>query len=155
MRARAQRQEQRRVAELQNELRAVQERALAHHAALASAKQDLRTHLAGSGPSGGVTLLAVRLQAAAAFGLTAKARQAALELAGIHQRLEAARASLSRATTATRAVELLKQRRYDAWLEAQRRREHSVLDDISIAAAAARARRAGAEAGHLPEGTTP
>lgn len=81
-------------------------------------------------------LRSARLQAAAAQGLDAAARRAVLELAGVHQRLETARAQLVEAMKERKAVELLRQRRLDEWNLQQNRRDAAAVDEIAIMQAA-------------------
>lgn len=82
-----------------------------------------------------VDLSAVRMQANASLHLVARAHQEVLRLAGVHQRIDAARLELLKATTDRKAVEVLKQRRYDAWKYEQDRREAAALDEIATVGA--------------------
>ena len=74
----------------------------------------------------------VRFQAGAATRLIASAQRAVLELAGVHKRLEAARAVLLEATKRRKAVELLKERRFEEWQQEQARREAAATDEIAV-----------------------
>jgi flagellar export protein FliJ len=144
---------QRRVAELERERVAVEDRVRAYQAAISAAREDLRRRLcmerragelrhdareAGGEAGGvevgggGVSLADVRMQANASLHMVARARQAVLELAGVHSRLDAARLELLRATTDRKAVELLKEKRYREWLDERRRREDGELDEINV-----------------------
>lgn len=78
----------------------------------------------------------LRLQAGAVMGLHIKAQQAVLRLAGVHQRLEAARSELLEATKRRRAVEALKERRYREWVTEARRRENRETDELATQRAA-------------------
>lgn len=109
-----------------------------HQRQLVREKADLREHLTSarsSVESTGVDLRTVRLQANASLHLVAKAQQAVLQLAGVHHRLDAARLELIEATTRRRAVEILKERRWEAWKETQNRREAAALDEMAIISA--------------------
>ncbi len=77
-------------------------------------------------------LRGVRFQAAAAGRLTVTAQRAVLELAGVHKRLEAARLSLLEASRSKRAVELLKERRFEEWKYAQNKVEAAALDELVV-----------------------
>ena len=93
-------------------------------------RDQMRTSLKGHG--GAVDLPAARMQAAAAVRLTATAQQAVLRLAGVHRRLEGARAELIKAATARRAVELLRERRYEAWRRDLIDRENKAVDELAV-----------------------
>lgn len=92
---------------------------------------DLQAHLRSEAAGGaGVDLDVVRLQANASLHLVGKAHQEVLRLAGLHRKIDAARLDLLKATTERKAVEVLRQRRLDAWNAEQRRREALALDEI-------------------------
>lgn len=74
----------------------------------------------------------VRFQAGAASRLVAAAQRAVIELAGIHKRIEAARAVLLEATKRRKAVDLLKERRFEEWRQEQARREAAATDEIAV-----------------------
>lgn len=99
-------------------------------------KEDLRDALATPEPGaravGGVDLRHVRLQAAASLHLVAKAQHTVVRLAGLFKRLDAARLELVKATTRRKAVEVLKERRYEQWRDEQTRRENAALDELSV-----------------------
>jgi flagellar export protein FliJ len=67
------------------------------------------------------------------------ARRTVLELAGLSQRIEAARQTLVVAAQRRRAVEILKERRREEWKQEADRRETAFLDDLANAAAARKA----------------
>ncbi len=77
----------------------------------------------------------VRHQAAASNRLIGSAQRAALELAGVHKRLEVARAALLEATKRRKAVELLKERRYEEWMQKQNKKEAEAIDEMAVMAA--------------------
>ena len=64
----------------------------------------------------------------------------AAQLAGVHKRLEAARARLLEAVRERRAIERLRERRYEAWLDNLTRRETAELNEIGAVVAARRSR---------------
>lgn len=87
---------------------------------------------------GNSNIRGVRQQAAASMRLTITAQRAALELAGVFKRIEAARADLLAATKRRKVVELLKERRREEWLHDQTRRELAAADELMIMRAGAR-----------------
>ena len=101
-------------------------------------KRDLRGALAGDSAvserdAGGaaVTLGDVRLQAGASLMVMGKAQAAVLELAGVHKRLDIARARLLEAAKARKGVELLRERRFEQWKRQQAKREAAEMDDLA------------------------
>ncbi|MEM9560896.1 MAG: flagellar FliJ family protein, partial [Planctomycetota bacterium] len=62
-----------------------------------------------------------------------RAQAAVVRLAGVYERLDRARLELLEAATARRAVELLRDRRLEAWKRDELRREQLVLDDLTNA----------------------
>lgn len=94
-----------------------------------AARADLREHLVEGTR---VNLHAVRLQAGASLSLVGRAQRAVLELAGVHKRLDAARLDLLRAAIRRKAVEALRERRREAWLAEQKRREAAELDELMV-----------------------
>jgi flagellar FliJ protein len=73
-----------------------------------------------------------RLQAGAANRLVATAQRAVLELAGLLKRLETARAALLEAAKQRKAVELLKERRFEEWRYQQNHRENAEIDELAV-----------------------
>lgn len=62
---------------------------------------------------------------------TERARQLVYRLAEMEQRVEQARAQLLEATQRRKAMELLYEKHYQAWLRDQRRREAIELDELA------------------------
>ena len=127
---------QRTVAELERARLAIEDRIRTAQESISEARSVLRDQLAGAAMASGsapgrVPLDGVRLQMNASLHMTARARQAVLELAGAHSRLEAARTRLLEATRARRALEILKERRFQRWQREQRRKEERDLDEIN------------------------
>jgi flagellar protein FliJ len=87
---------------------------------------------------GASNIRGVRQQAAASMRLTVAAQRAALELAGVHKRIEAARADLLVAAKRRKAVDLLKERRRDEWRAEESRRELAAIDELAVMRAGAR-----------------
>ncbi len=134
-RAMLEREKQLVVAGLETQRLEAEERIRSYQAAIAAGKDDLRERLAGAKDGAAVDLRPVRAQAAAALHLVGRARQAVLHLAGVHQRLSAARLELLEATTRRKAVEVLKHRRYERWRAEERRREDAALDELNVMSA--------------------
>lgn len=118
-----------RVAELDRQRLAVEARLRDCQRRIIESKLDLRERL---GPNGaGVSVTDVRMQAASSLHLAAEAQRTAVELAGAYSRLESSRAELLRATTARKAVELLREKQHAQWKQARARREAAELDEIT------------------------
>jgi flagellar protein FliJ len=75
---------------------------------------------------------AVRRQSAVAMHHEVAAQRAVLELAGVHQRLQIARAALLEAAKARRAVDLLRERHLEAWRSEHNRKEAAAVDEIAV-----------------------
>lgn len=138
-RERREKDQQKRVADVERE-RLTQEERLRHlQRGIVAAKTDLRDRLAGEpGQHHAVDLSSTRLQASAALHLVAEAQRAALQLAGTHRRLETQRAELARLSSAKKAVELLKARKLAEWNREQARKEQLTADDLTMARVARR-----------------
>ena len=94
-------------------------------------REDLRGQLGSGEETVRVDMDGVRVQANAGLHMVARAQRAAIELAGVHRRLETARTTLIEATTGRKAVERLRDRRYEAWLEAQKKAEAAEVDELA------------------------
>ena len=116
------------VANLERERLVIENRLRDLQSNIAGAKHDLRTRLAAPGSS--VIITDIRLQANASLHMCAHAQRVALELASAYQRVELARKRLLEATTARKAVEILRERRRAEWKHEQTRREQAQLDEI-------------------------
>lgn len=90
-------------------------------------------------PGRAVSTIDARMQMSASLQLMVKAQRGAIRLAGAMKRVEQARADLLAATTAKKAVEKLKERRYEAWLAEQNARENAALDEMAVMRAGSRA----------------
>lgn len=87
---------------------------------------------AADGSSRAVDLRGVRMQAASSLSLVGRVSRGAFRLAGVHRRLDAARAELLKATTARKAVETLRERRYEEWVAEQKKKEAAALDELAV-----------------------
>ncbi|MEL6741722.1 MAG: flagellar FliJ family protein [Planctomycetota bacterium] len=130
-REREERARQRVVAELERERVSIEGEIRSCRELAMSESSDLRARLV---PGEAVDLDAVRVQASASLGVLARAQAAVVRLAGVYERLDRARLELLEAATARRAVELLRDRRLEAWKRDELRREQLVLDDLTNAA---------------------
>ncbi len=89
---------------------------------------------------GALDMRALRLGAGAALHIMRKAQQLVLQLAGLTQRMESVRTRLVHAMTRRRAIEIMREKRYDQWKCAQLKAEIAALDDLAVAAAARKER---------------
>lgn len=115
---------ERRRMEIENHIRAMQQR-------IADNKAEI-----GRGLTGRVDTAAIRSQAAMSMQLDAQTRRLALVLAEVYRRLEQARADLLEARTRAKAIERLRDRRYEEWKRRLSKREAAELDDLTTVRAA-------------------
>lgn len=128
----AERARQRVVASLEGERLGLERRIRGHQDAIASSRRLLREQIVGR-----LDVHMLRGESAVAVAAMRQAQQLVLELAGVHKRLEAARGELIEATRARRAIELLRERRFEAWRKAQEKAEQNLLDELAGRAVAA------------------
>ncbi len=128
-RERIEQEQQLRLAELDRERIAVEQTMRQCQQNIQNAKMDLRDRLGGVGTGVMVVIPEVRAQANASLHMEAKARQAALALAGAYKRMEHARSELLRAATARRAVELLRDRWHEQWRQSELRADAAQVDE--------------------------
>lgn len=129
------RQKQLALAELERMRLALEDRLRGFQVSITAEKNDLRDSLAPArpdAPSHPVDLSRVRMQANMSLHLVAKAQQTVFQLAALHRRLETARKDLLAATTRRKAVEKLKERRYEQWRAEQAALEARTLDEIAV-----------------------
>lgn len=140
-RERLEKEQQKRVAEVERERLTHEERLRGLQRGIVSAKTDLRERLGGAAKndsSHGVELSSARLQASATLHLVAEAQRTALQLAGTHRRLETQRVELARLSASKKAVEILKARKLEEWKRAEARKEQLTADDLTMARVARR-----------------
>lgn len=127
------------VATLERERLAVEDRLRQCQNAIRAGREEMRAAL-GAGPSARASLDfgAVRAQAAASFQLTVRAQRIAIQLAGATSRVESARAALLEASRRRRAIELLRERRYEAWKREQDKKEQAAIDELVVMRAGSR-----------------
>jgi flagellar FliJ protein len=135
LRARLRREQhcQREVAKLERERLDLEARLRRYQGDLAAGKDSLRDRLVGP-----LDTSALRLQAGQARQIMRSAQQIVIELAGVQKRLEGARAELLQAATQRRAVELLRDRRFEAWKRRIEKAETAAVDELAVQAAARR-----------------
>jgi len=129
----AERSRQQALAVIDRERRDLEETIRRHQSFISAGKRALGESLTGE-----LDIAALRGHAASTLSVMRRAERLVLELAGVHRRLEAARAELTEAARRRRAVELLRERRYAEWLREQSRLEDRALDEAAAARAARR-----------------
>jgi flagellar export protein FliJ len=133
----AEREKQLVVAALERERAELEQAIRGFQLDLTREKHELHDQL--SGAREGSTILdlrGVRFQAGAALRLITLAQRAVLRLAGVHKKLDVARLTLLEATTRRKAVETLKERRFEEWRQEQKRREAAAADELNVMFAA-------------------
>ncbi len=129
-RRREERDRMKAVAEIERERLEIEQAALRLAAEMRAERETLKQELAGEE---GVDLGSVRMQANASLHGVRKTHELALQGAATITRLEAVRAELLEATTRRRAVELLRERRFEAWLAGERAKESREVDELVTA----------------------
>ncbi|HEX8877182.1 MAG TPA: flagellar FliJ family protein [Phycisphaerales bacterium] len=135
------RQKQLALADLERTRLALEDKLRGFQGSITAEKNDLRDSLAPGAQTGApasVDLRHVRMQANMSLHLVAKAQQTVFQLAALHRRLEVARKELLAATTRRKAVEKLKERRYEQWRAEQAALEARSLDEIAVTGHAVR-----------------
>ncbi len=117
---------QRAVAQIERQRRELEDTLRRHQRAIAGGKEGLRDMLTGP-----LDLRSLRGSAGAALHLERQCRRVVLQLAGIHQRLEAERCGLIEAMKQRRAIELLRDRRYEQFKAGQEKAETQALDELA------------------------
>lgn len=130
-RRRAEQSRQRSVAELEQERLRLESSLRGQQSVIVENKRDLKSQLVGR-----LDVAMLRRHAAAMMQQARVAQRVVLELAGVHQRLEAARAELVEAAKARRAVELLRDRRMEQWKASIAKAETDALDELAVIKAA-------------------
>ncbi len=136
-RRRAEETEQRAVAAIERQRLALEDLLRDRQGEIIEAKHGMRQTLVGR-----IDLRDLRLRAGMSLHLVRQAQQLALQLAGLHKRIEAARAVLVEATRRRRALELLRDRHLARWKRAIEKAETAALDELAVSAAAQRRRTA-------------
>jgi flagellar FliJ protein len=129
-RERIESEKQRRVAELERQRVRLEEVIRECHRGIVREQEAARS-LAREGDIAGMCR-----QTGAITRLHTEAQRGVIELAGTHRRLDGARAELLEATVARKSVELLRDRRYEAWKREQDRKEQAAIDELAVLRAA-------------------
>ncbi len=129
----AEREKQLAIAELERERRAEEDAIRRHQAFIIGGKDDMRGCLTGH-----LDLGSLRLNASETLNHVRSAQQRVLALAGVHRRIDVARAELVEAARSRRAIERLRERRFEAWRMDLEKREAAQLDELAVQAAARR-----------------
>lgn len=129
----AERQRQRAVAELERRRLALEEALRRKQEFIVAGKQALRDRLVGE-----LAMPSLRAHASSTIQVMREAQRTVIELAGVHKRLDAARAQLIEAARDRRALELLRERRLAQWKAAISKAEDAALDELAVHAAARR-----------------
>lgn len=130
-RRRAEETFQRDVAGIERDRMRLEEILRGHQRNLVSNKDVLRDGLTGL-----IEVRDLRLQANSSLQVMRRAQQIVLELAGVYKRLEAARTRLIEAARRRRAIEFVRDRRYEQWKAALNKAETAALDELAVIAAA-------------------
>ena len=130
-RRRSEETSQRDVAGIERERMRLEEILRTHQRSLVSNKDVLRAGLTGL-----IEVRDLRLQANSSLQVMRRAQQIVLELAGVYKRLEAARNRLIEAARRRRAIEFVRDRRYEQWKAALNKAETAALDELAVIAAA-------------------
>ncbi len=133
------------VAVLERERLGLEDELRRHQGEITSGKEYMRGSLTGS-----LDMRSLRQGAGVTLHEIRKAHQLVLQLAGLGQRMESARAELLEAMTRRRAIELLREKRFDQWKIALSKAENAALDELAVGRAARRAQFE-PEAGTRPE----
>lgn len=128
----SEREQMSRVAAIEGERLALEQEIRSYQRSIVEEKRDLADRLGAERAGTPVDLRSVRVQANASLHLISKAQRAVIQLKGVHTRLDAARLELVRRTTRRRAIELLREKRYEAWAREQSRREQGELDEVVV-----------------------
>lgn len=139
------------LAEIERARLALEERIRAFQVEVEQERGELRDQLlsARSGGAAPLDLRGVRFQANSALKLIAKAQHTVIQLAGVHQRLDAARLSLLQAVMERKAVEALRERQLEEWKREQDRRQTAAMDDLAGVRAARLAQQGSDDAGPM------
>ncbi len=121
------------VAVLERERIGFQDELRRHQQQIMSDKQQMRGSMTGS-----LDMRSLRQGAGVTLHVIRKAQQVVLKLAGVSQRMESARAELRKTMTRRRAIELLREKRFDQWKIVQAKAETAVLDELAVGRAARR-----------------
>lgn len=131
LRRRQEQEKQRALAAINQKRVQLEQRLRQQQSLITSGKGDLRERLVGR-----LDTDELRSHAASTTQSLRVAQRLAVELAGVHRHLAAAREELVEATRARRAMELLRDRRFQQWKTAQDKADVAATDELAVIAAA-------------------
>ena len=133
-RTRLERERQMEVAKIETGRVAIEERIREIHGRIEAGRGELRSSLGGGGSRtlAPVAVAAARLSAHSSLHGLVLLQRAAIELAGLHARLNAARKALLAAATARKAVEVIRERQFEAWKAELKRTDERLADDMMV-----------------------
>ena len=114
------------VAEPESERVAVEDGLRRRQRSIVESRADARDELIGT-----VDPSRLRATANVSLAVMRDAQRTVLELAGLHRRLEAAQERLREASRDRRAIEIVRERRFEDWKQAIDRREQAALDELA------------------------
>ena len=130
VRRRAEQAAQRSVAELERSRRDLEDDLRRQQQMITTGKTSLAEKLVGR-----LDVDGLRAHAGATIEQMRQGNRILIQLAGLHKRIDAARAELIEASRQRRAVELLRDRRYAAWRQRLDRAENAAIDELAGQAA--------------------
>lgn len=131
-REREEKERQRAVAALERQRIAIEDEIRGYQASIDAERADLSTRLGGARAGDSIDLRDVRVQANASLHLITMAQRAALRLAGVYERLDEARLELLEASVRRRAVEALRDERFEEWRSSRDKAELAALDELAV-----------------------
>lgn len=129
-RLRAEETRRRELAEVEGERQELENRLRRRQTAITEARSEVVDSLVGT-----IRVDDLRAHANASLAEMRDAQRTVLELAGVHRRLETARSALAEAARERRAIELVKERRFEEWRRTLDRREQAALDELTTSRA--------------------
>lgn len=130
-RSRVEQQFQLAVAQIERERIRLEDKLRAKQTSLTGGKEELRDQLSGL-----IDVRSLRYRANMAQQIMRDAQKLVLELAGVHNRLFVAREKLIEAARSRRAIELVREKRYQQYKADEAKAEIAAMDELAVIAAA-------------------
>lgn len=130
-RSRVEQQFQLAVAQIERERIKLEDKLRAKQTSLTGGKEELREQLSGL-----IDVRSLRYRANMAQQIMRDAQKLVLELAGVHNRLFVARGKLIEAARSRRAIELVREKRYQQYKTDEAKAEIAAMDELAVIAAA-------------------
>lgn len=130
-RSRVEQQFQLPVAQIERERIKLEDKLRAKQTSLTGGKEELREQLSGL-----IDVRSLRYRANMAQQIMRDAQKLVLELAGVHNRLFVARGKLIEAARSRRAIELVREKRYEQYKTDEAKAEIAAMDELAVIAAA-------------------